>query len=327
MSVEQMSEEQMRLDDANHPLVIFREIKKQGFLGIVIGEHPVSDKTVSMVDRVSNRTRMEGTANNSEEIHAVDRLCYDWYLLHQFASFTNQPQTERALSYEVEYIIAGKDNDRDNLERVVVRMLGMRELQNCLTILKNPQMLQQTHQTALAIAGATANPVVIQAVQVAVVAIWALVESVLDLRTLLDGGKIPVLKSQEQWTSQLASLGQYLSHQNQANDEEQGLSYEHYLAAMVVLLPQKQITLRSMDLMEASGRPQVKKNDLEAIRERTMEYIQNRIQERRLPTVEGWAVSMGITRDRLYDWLNDQKVPEVYAFLRQVHEAFSDSVA
>ena len=31
-----------------------------------------------------------------------------------------------------------------------------------------------------------------------------------------------------------------------------------------------------MDLMEASGRPQVKKNDLEAIRERTMEYIQNR---------------------------------------------------
>ena len=79
-----------------------------------------------------------------------------------------------------------------------------------------------------------------------------------------------------------------------------------------------------MDLMEASGRPQVKKNDLEAIRERTMEYIQNRIQERRLPTVEGWAVSMGITRDRLYDWLNDQKVPEVYSFLRQVHEAFSD---
>lgn len=83
-------------------------------------------------------------------------------------------------------------------------------------------------------------------------AIWALVESVLDLRTLLDGGKIPVLKSQEQWTSQLASLGQYLSHQHQANDEEQGLSYEHYLAAMVVLLPQKQITLRSLDLMEAS---------------------------------------------------------------------------
>ena len=77
-----------------------------------------------------------------------------------------------------------------------------------------------------------------------------------------------------------------------------------------------------MDLMEASGRPQVKKNDLEAIRERTMEYLQNRIQERRLPTVEGWAVSMGITRDRLYDWLNDQKVPEVYSFLRQVHEAF-----
>ena len=81
MSVEQMSEEQMRLDDANHPLVIFREIKKQGFLGMVIGEHPVSDKTVSMVDQVWNRTRMEGTASNSEEIHAVERLCYDWYLL------------------------------------------------------------------------------------------------------------------------------------------------------------------------------------------------------------------------------------------------------
>lgn len=78
------------------------------------------------------------------------------------------------------------------------------------------------------------------------------------------------------------------------------------------------------DLIVSSERPPVKKHDLDAIRERTMEYIKTRIQEQRLPTVEGWAVALGITRNRLYDWLNDQKDQDVYAFLRQVHGAFSD---
>ena len=78
------------------------------------------------------------------------------------------------------------------------------------------------------------------------------------------------------------------------------------------------------DLICADERPSCRKNDLSVIKERTSEYIQSRIREQRLPTVEGWAVALGIGRRTLYDWLRDTRDKETYVFLRQVHDTFSD---
>ena len=50
---------------------------------------------------------------------------------------------------------------------------------------------------ATSLAGFSGNPAVVKIVQIGVVAAWAYVESILDLRTLLSGGKFHSLKVQQ----------------------------------------------------------------------------------------------------------------------------------
>lgn len=52
------------------------------------------------------------------------------------------------------------------------------------------------------IGGITLTPEVIEGVEKGILAAWAFCESVLDLRALLDGDKIPLIKgSDTSWTS------------------------------------------------------------------------------------------------------------------------------
>ena len=89
----------------------------------------------------------------------------------------------------------------------------------------------QAYEIALALAGASVNPAL---VQVAVVAVWALVESILDLRALLDGKKIPMLKARAQWKSQLGALQTALDG-GEDTSVQKGIGYQEYLFARASL--------------------------------------------------------------------------------------------
>ncbi len=82
----------------------------------------------------------------------------------------------------------------------------------------------QALEAATALAGFTGNPAIIQLVQAAVVGVWAFVESVLDIRLLLEGGKVPVVKNGAQWTSDLFCLGQYVSPKVRAKNGDDGMT-------------------------------------------------------------------------------------------------------
>lgn len=131
----------------------------------------------------------------------------------------------------------------------------MREVQNAEVILTDPTMMGQAYEIALALAWASVNPALVQVVQVAVVAVWALVESILDLRALLDGKKIPMLKTRAQWKSQLGALQTALDG-GKDTSVQKGIGYQEYLFALLALLPQKKLAYGCMDLMEASMQQQ-----------------------------------------------------------------------
>jgi hypothetical protein len=174
-----------------------------------------------------------------------------WYLAENFGSYTDSKEG-RALSYELEYIVAGKDNDGDNLEAVVERVLALRQLENMITIATSESMMAQAYALATALAGVTVNPLIIQAVQTAVVAIWALVESILDVRTLLQGGKVALVKTAGEWTSNVMHLGQFLTGGVKAKESENGIRYMNYLAVFLYLLDNKTLGLHPLDLIEVS---------------------------------------------------------------------------
>ena len=79
---------------------------------------------------------------------------------------------------------------------------------------------------------------------------WAYMESVLDVRLLLEGGKVPFIKTSQEWTSNLSELPTYLDVNVKAKDCERGLSYKQYLFGLFTLESQKNISYRAMDLVE-----------------------------------------------------------------------------
>lgn len=256
---EQVAEDQMSSTPVEkvreNPLELFSQIKEQGLLGLVLKDQAVSEKTLATAIGLEERLLCQGSGEKRREVSGYDRICFDWYVLQEFSHFDREVSADRALSYEVEYLIAGKASDRENLEAVVLRLLAMREVQNAEVILTDPTMMGQAYEIALALAGASVNPALVQVVQVAVVAVWALVESILDLRALLDGKKIPMLKTRAQWKSQLGALQTALDG-GKDTSVQKGIGYQEYLFALLALLPQKKLAYGCMDLMEASMQQQ-----------------------------------------------------------------------
>ncbi len=81
------------------------------------------------------------------------------------------------------------------------------------------------------------------------------------------------------------------------------------------------------NLKETFSREPVRKGDLSEIIHRTEKFIENRIQAGRLPTVEGWAVALGVDRSTVFRWIRDSSDYKVHSYMKVVREYFSDVAA
>ena len=81
---------------------------------------------------------------------------------------------------------------------------------------------------------------------------WAYAESVYDVKTLLAGGKVPLLKDRDSWHYSLqAALSGEL---NDGGEEGKGLSYLDYLRIFMTLTDLDLLTVRAMNMVEADIR-------------------------------------------------------------------------
>lgn len=235
--------------ECDNPLEVFRQIKESGWLGLVT-DTAVSEKAISLENKVSTREKTQGNLSTEVDKEGMtEALFYQWYLMNTFGRY-GEVKADRVLDYEMEYILAGKESDRENLEAVIARIIAFREGENLMTILSTPSMLQQAKNVAVSVAGISGNPILLQVVQGAVVAVWALVESILDVRALLQGKKIPIIKNANNWTSELYTLATYLGSSYSAREDEKGVSYDQYLNLFLTILSEEKSGYRPMDLME-----------------------------------------------------------------------------
>lgn len=258
-SAEDRSMQGQPLELQYNPFELFSTWNELGLLALIFSsDTQLSEKTIDRQNVVSRRTRMQGTETNLSDIGLTDRILFGQYLLNTFSDYTSDQSSGRqdgtGLVYETEYVIGGKMTDRKNLESVAIRILALREIQNIAAIYMDSVKMQQTQSAALAIAGFTSNPVIIQAVRAAVAAVWAFVESVLDVRRLFEGGTVPVVKNSTEWTSDLMRLGEYFPPDRMAKDSGQGMTYSDYLRIFLTLLPKEDLGLRACDVMELNIR-------------------------------------------------------------------------
>ena len=84
---------------------------------------------------------------------------------------------------------------------------------------------------------------------------WAFAESLYDVRQIMRGGRIPLMKTAETWHYSLDGiLGSLLDDGMDDMECKEGLSYEDYLRLLLAMTDLQSVTDRAMNLTEANIR-------------------------------------------------------------------------
>lgn len=155
------------------------------------------------------------------------------------------------LRYELEYILFGHFTDRENLQASAESLLLTREGMNLLFLLKSPKR-EEVRSIALAMATAIELPVLADLIAIALLSAWAFAEAVLDVRALLCGRRISLLKTEDEWTSGIENLAELFSEDvAMAKESKTGLSYSDCLHTLLYMQNVSESAYRAMDLIQA----------------------------------------------------------------------------
>jgi hypothetical protein len=98
------------------------------------------------------------------------------------------------------------------------------------------------------------NEGIVELVAVAIAGAWAYIESTLDARLLLDGGEVSLIKTREEWTSDLLHLSAYFDVNSKAKPckGKLGMTYKNFLMCMLALKGNDTLGIRACDVMEVA---------------------------------------------------------------------------
>ena len=213
----------------------------------------ISDMELEYGNGVLDRKLLEGKNPVEYTNSWTERILLQQYLLTYLSGYMDKNENG-ALSYELEYLVGKKSSDIENLKIVVTKLLSIREASNFLYLISDSISMAEAEAMAILLVGATANPVLIETVKIGLVTAWALGESILDVRAILAGKKISLLKSEESWTLELENLGVLSNTDRMAKESSWGLGYEEYLGILLLLEKEQNLAMYAMNLQEAAIR-------------------------------------------------------------------------
>ena len=235
-------------DDAKNLIEATREFIALGVLAQVLPTETISENVYTNPQPVSERTLNQGDGT-MESVSVLDRALFQYYLTQHFSSCVEQVHSG-AMNYEMEYILCGKKSDRENLAGAVESLLAIREVENLISLNQDSNKVAQAKALAATATAVCLHPELEEIVSYGIMIAWAYLESVLDVRLLLSGGKVSFIKTPAEWTSELATLPMYFDVNVKARACETGITYKQYLLGLFTLEQQEKIAYRAMDLME-----------------------------------------------------------------------------
>lgn len=232
-----------------NPMETVSEIRKKGILALVYPENKtISGKSIRVNDSLMKRNCQKGTYALDQKPGWYERILMQEYV-KEHAGNALAPKEDGELSYGTEYVLCGKDSDEKNLEKTANKLAMLREAANFLYLQTDVGKQAQALEAAAMLAGASANPAVVAVVKQGILAAWAYAESLCDVKALLSGGRVPLIKNAENWKTSLFGLGEAIANDS-GGGESEGLSYEDCLDALLYGKSVKTLAYRSMDLME-----------------------------------------------------------------------------
>ena len=246
-----------------NPISIIRRIRKMGILELVIpGNKGVYDGQVQAGTLLSRREKQKGMPMYEPEktdTSYTSQILFQQYLMEKLGNYS--APGKGALKYQTEYILGGKTGDIENLKSVAGRLLLIREGVNIVHLVSDGTKRAQAAGLASAIASAFLIPPATGVIEAAILLCWAFGESILDVRELFDGGKVPLVKSAADWQLSLENLPELLNGLDSVRrGSEDGMSYEDYLQVLLLGVSREEKITRAMDMIELCVREKGRKN-------------------------------------------------------------------
>ena len=236
----------------NNPADAANSTRSSGVLNLVLEDSSqVSAVKVSLDDYISHRPLIQGTgmcADAAAVSGEPNELVFEAYLFEK-CGYYGQELDKSLMKYQIEYILAGKDTDWQNLEYVAKRLLRWREVANFLYLLTDAAKIAAAEALALSLTAVCMCPELAEPVKYTILLAWAYVESLQDVKTLLAGGRVPIVKTASDWKTGIESLTNVRGSLTQESGGR-GLNYKEYLQIMLFFEKQGQRTFRAMDIME-----------------------------------------------------------------------------
>ncbi|MCC8081428.1 MAG: DUF5702 domain-containing protein [Lachnospiraceae bacterium] len=231
-----------------NPLAWVKKMKKNGVLAFVMQEESISQKSIDTSTCIMNRTLESGNMAVSTTQTSIEKMLFYLYLDHYYTD-ASEESADHVLDYELEYMIAGKDGDQENLKAVVRRLLLMREVTNLAYLESNAEKQQEAAAVAAALTLAVGHPELEPLVKQGILAAWAYAESLSDVRILLEGGKVTLVKTSSQWHTELTNLSTTV-FSTSGKDQTEGLTYANYLVLLMWATSDEKLSQRAMDMIE-----------------------------------------------------------------------------
>lgn len=245
-------------EDFQNPIPMLERLKKMALFALVVpSDRELSEKKADLSGFVSHRNLARGMGiidTSTGSLGAMNKTAFVVYVYQHYNSFRN-PSGNSALTYQIEYILEGKNSDRKNLKWVLLKLLGMREGYNIAALYRDSTLSDRLDTAAYFISLIFKVPKLKKVFKAVLAGLWAFVESAVDLKALLQGKKVPVLKSYDTWQLSIDNLSANIGNLDGiTKDTEGGFTYEQYLCYLMLLTSEEKLILRAMDMAESELR-------------------------------------------------------------------------
>lgn len=198
--------------------------------------------------------------------HFYDRALVTEYTARYFTSFFEEKEEKDVFAYEQEYILFGFPSARENLKKMVHRLIAVREAANLLTLCSDSSLRREAEGLAIAITGGSLGPLT-GVLTFFILTVWAFAESIEDVRLLLRGESLPFVKTAKEWKVSLSTLSEsglaLFQTFEETEGEQSGLDYCAYGKLFLFLQDRVESRYRMLDLIQNNIRKEQPEFSLE----------------------------------------------------------------
>ncbi len=152
----------------------------------------------------------------------------------------------------MENLIAGKNRDFDNLKHSVRILLFWREAADFAYLVSDEAKVAECEALATIISAILLCPALLDPLKWSMIFAWSFAEAISDMRILYTGGRVPLIKTAENWHITFLNLAFFRDHLGGNGDS--GLTYQDYLRMLLLLQSVEDKTDRMGDLIEMDVR-------------------------------------------------------------------------